>query len=239
MFTNQKLIRTLNYLHHYQYSKPIEYDFTQPKKPTKKSPFPHKKCFSNLCRIRKTVKFIIEANLPARLPGQAERLPLFITFTFKDNITDIQYATKAFTKFIKQLNYQTYGEKCSKLKYITGIEFQDRGAIHFHSIFFNLPDISAAYDVIHRIWQYGYTTLQEVKNVKNLTNYLTKHFIRYINDTRLYGKKSYFCSRGLKRAEVYRNSSKIASILPKDRQPIFTRLFKSAGNTTLYNIYQT
>ena len=57
----------------------------------------------------------------------------FLTLTFADNIEDIEYANNEFKKFIKRLK-----RKYPRFRYISVIEFQKRGAIHYHCLV-NLP----------------------------------------------------------------------------------------------------
>ena len=59
----------------------------------------------------------------------------FFTLTFENNETDIQKCDKEFKKFIQRLKY-TY--KLKDFKYLAVIEFQERGAVHYH-IICNLP----------------------------------------------------------------------------------------------------
>lgn len=55
----------------------------------------------------------------------------FLTLTFRENITDIQYAKLEFKRFIQRLKRSGY----LNFKYTYVIEWQKRGAIHFHCLF--------------------------------------------------------------------------------------------------------
>lgn len=54
---------------------------------------------------------------------------VFVTLTFKENLTDYDSAVKAFKGFTKQLR-----RKVENLRYIVTVELQQRGAIHFHML---------------------------------------------------------------------------------------------------------
>jgi hypothetical protein len=64
-------------------------------------------------------------------------LTTFFTFTFKDNIDDFVYAHNEFKKAIQRIN--RYMKKINiDFKYLAVLEFQKRGAIHYH-IMCNYP----------------------------------------------------------------------------------------------------
>ncbi|MDN5303589.1 MAG: hypothetical protein PWP46_468 [Fusobacteriaceae bacterium] len=79
----------------------------------------------------------------------------FLTLTFRDNITDVKQSNKEFTNFIKRFNYylkikKSYNEK---LKYISVLETQKRGAIHYHILLFDCPFVS--FEELMNIWGLG------------------------------------------------------------------------------------
>lgn len=144
-------------------------------------------------------------------------LPVFLTLTFKENITEIKKGNYLLSKFIKRLNYYTYRTKTTQLKYLSVIEFQKRGAVHYHIIFFNLPFIHK--DNISKTWDQGFINIKGVDPKQNVAGYLTKYMSKSINDKRLWGKKRYFCSRKLLRpieVNVESEVQLIVSRIPKE-----------------------
>ncbi len=128
--------------------------------------------------------------------------PLFITLTFGDNITDIKFANYEFTKYIQRLNFFITKNKKSFLRYIVVIEFQKRGAIHYHIMFFNLPFISDIKKKIVEVWGQGFINVKSTKNVdelKKIIRYMSKYMSKNFDDSRLHGKKCYFVSKQLKK----------------------------------------
>lgn len=121
--------------------------------------------------------------------------PSFLTLTFKENITDVKEGNKHLSKFIKRLNYYIYHTKKTQLKYIAVIEFQKRGAIHYHIILFNMPMIHKK--ELAEIWEHGFILIKALNKEQNVAGYLTKYMTKGKFDERLNGKKKYFCSRGL------------------------------------------
>jgi hypothetical protein len=122
-------------------------------------------------------------------------LPVFLTLTLRKNIQDIKYSNSLHTKFIKRLNYYIFHTKKMRIRYISVIEFQKRGAIHYHIIFFNVPYITKK--EYANIWQHGFVHIRKVDENENVAKYLTKYLGKNNSDVRLQNKKRYFCSRGL------------------------------------------
>lgn len=100
------------------------------------------------------------------------------------------------------------------LKYIAIWERQQRGAIHYHVILFNLPFVEAK--KLEEIWGNGFIRInlieenkkekgkkqskkkQDKKASRTVSSYLTKYFTKDIDD-RVREKKAYFSSRNLER----------------------------------------
>jgi hypothetical protein len=123
----------------------------------------------------------------------------FLTLTFADNVTDIEYANNEYRKFIKRLN-----RRYPNVKYISVIEFQKRGAIHYHSLI-NLPYVDQP--LLEDLWGNGFIFIEKLTKVDNVGAYLSKYMGKDAIDKRLKGKKAYFTSRGLIRPQTeYYNS---------------------------------
>jgi hypothetical protein len=138
----------------------------------------------------------------------------FLTLTFKENIQDMGKANEEFTLFNKRLSYNLYKVKKNVLKYICVPEFQKRGAVHYHVIYFNLPFIK--FELLLSLWKEnteGGAYIEDVskdkkgQSIENIAKYVAK----YVNkensksesnfeiwkDKELLNKKRYFSSRGL------------------------------------------
>lgn len=146
----------------------------------------------HLKRAKANLRRIINANV-----GQygEEFTAKFLTLTFKENITDLSYTNREFTKFIKRLNYKVFNTKISNLKYTAVVEFQKRGAIHYHVILYNIPYIKA--DEISQIWGNGFIKINKIDNITNVGAYLAEYLGGDEDEKRLEGRRSYFSSRGL------------------------------------------
>lgn len=129
-----------------------------------------------------------------RLACANPQLNKFFTLTFADNVTDLKYANNQFCCFIKRLNrYLTKMHK-DKVQYIAVVEFQERGAVHYH-LLCNLPYISA--NKLQEIWQNGFVKINKIDDVDNVGAYVTKYMSKDNEDERLVGNRCYFTSQGL------------------------------------------
>ena len=134
--------------------------------------------------------------------------PTFLSLTFAENIQNLKQANNEFTKFIKRLNYEITGKKTSFLKYVVVIEFQKRGAIHYHVLFFNFSYLKKK--KLTEIWRQGILDIERTKgdDTQEIISYLCKYMSKKLEDERLCGQKSYFCSRELKKPIVRRDQNR-------------------------------
>jgi hypothetical protein len=93
------------------------------------------------------------------------------------------------------------------------MEFQKRGAIHYHAIYFNIPYIGGLRKIVAETWSHGFINLQSVRHVKSLGAYISKYLQVDLDDKRLCGKKAYFGSRGLIKPKEFHNEENIAKFL--------------------------
>lgn len=131
-------------------------------------------------------------------------LPVFLTLTFHEMPQSFEWANREFSKFIQRFNYYlktSFGIEDEKyLAYIKVVEFQKRGAVHYHIIFFNLPYIPKIYDVINELWRFGFNIVKGVDKIDNLGAYLTAYLSKDFSDNQLANKKRFSVSKGLKKS---------------------------------------
>lgn len=184
----------------------------------------------SLYRSRRGLQGLINANIGFHLkPNGKPYNPLFITFTFRENVQDVNRANGVFTNFIPRLNYAIFSTKKSVLKYVVGIEFQKRGAIHYHAVFFNIPYVVGLKDLVAEIWGEGFVKVESLKkkkkNVNDIGFYLTKYMTKEQFDSRLVGKKCYFSSRNLFRPVPVKEEQKVEILMSfvKPEQKFFEK----------------
>lgn len=155
-------------------------------------------------RARSTLRRLITANT-GKYFDDAGRVykPTFLTLTFAENIQNVKNANYEFKKFRQRLEYRFK----IKLKYVVVTEFQKRGAVHYHVLFFNLPFVPVG--EIADIWENGFVKINVIDNVDNIGAYVCKYMGKDLDDTRLVGEKCYFSSRGLLKPVELTNENEV------------------------------
>jgi len=115
----------------------------------------------------------------------------FLTLTFAENMTDIKECNVLFKNFIKRLKYN-YSLK--SIKYLAVIEFQKRGAVHYH-VLLDIPYIPQ--EELQEVWGNGFVYINAITHVDNIGAYVLKYITKDNNDSRLMGQKAYLTSRNL------------------------------------------
>ena len=176
-------------------------------------------------RARTDLRRIINANV--------ESDSKFLTLTFKDNVVDLDYANNEFKKFIKRLNYNFN----IKVKYSCVIEFQKRGAIHYHVILYNL---SGKVDLIKLtdIWGHGFIKLNRIKGVDNVGAYVCKYMTK-TQDARLESRKMYFNSRNLNKPTEIKDTETVNALVGslQNQCPKYENTFSNDYNNITYKQY--
>ena len=129
-----------------------------------------------------------------RLIWSNENLNKFITLTMRENIADLKITNPLFNDYINKMR-KVY----PNFNYICVPEFQQRGAVHYHTLN-SLPFIPAK--KIVKIWSNGSIDVKRTYRIKNLARYMTKYLTKDLFDGRLYRQKKFFCSAGIKQPVV-------------------------------------
>lgn len=207
----------------YEYDKPIEYGYTDEQRPTTAAHVANheeeseeerqrKQRFS-ASRTRNNVRRLVSSNFDNRSK--------FVTLTFRDNVTDLQHANRCFDRFMKRLR-----RRHGQFKYLVVVEFQKRGAVHYHMIS-TLPYIP--HERLQQIWEHGFVRINAIDKVDNIGAYVCKYMTKSERDERLSGKKAYFSSRNLHRPVELRGESAINLLKSTGRRKkcVFTSEYES------------
>lgn len=241
MITDKKLVICHNHWEFYDFGKPVCYG-------SKKSSYTrtgHKENklenrILSFQRTKKNLRRLINTNTKKCLGSNGEFYTFkFLTLTFKKNIQNIQESNYLFKKFIQKFNYCLYG-KINKIKYVAVIEFQKRGAIHYHIIFFNIPYIENK--KISKIWGHGSIKIKKIYNIKDMGSYVCKYMTKNSDDPRLCGEKAYFTSRNLEKPKVvcdWKYIEIVKDFLSKESkiyETTFDSKYCGKSTYTLYNL---
>jgi len=119
------------------------------------------------------------------------------TFTMRD-VVPLRDAYKLFRDFINRFRRRGF-----EFSYIAVPEFQKRGAVHFHVLFFNFPmhlhRSERSTRFIASLWTWGFVDLVLTDGSSKLATYLSKYMTKASQDTRLSGLKAYTTSRNIQR----------------------------------------
>ena len=199
--SNERLIVFGKYYELYEYQN--EYFWNKPPQKraiTNNENINRNRRIDNLWQTRQTVQRIILGNADTQ-----KTRPKFITYTFKKNITNITEANKIWTEYCRRLKKHFFN-----LKYLTVIEFQKRGAVHYHTLYFNMPYRKNLKKLISATWNNGFIKIISTNNIRNISLYVSKYIQKELTNTKLIRQKSYFCSTNLTRPITLKNKKHIA-----------------------------
>lgn len=226
-----KVVKSGSVLEVYEYKNPVKYGYSggkggRKKADTVKSEESEENREKVLSRARKDLRRIVNSNI--------EKNSKFLTLTFAENITDIKSANYEFNKFIKRLNYKLE----YKVAYSAVVEFQKRGAVHYHVILYNTPQ-KLDMSVLTAMWGNGYIKLNKIDNVDNVGAYVCKYMTKCEDEKKLRGKKLYFNSRGLKKPEEIKEPALVKAICSSldGQAPKYSSNFVNEYNSIDYKQY--
>lgn len=224
MIYTEKIILSGNILEYYQYSRPLfkDYKIIKKEKP-KQEPVQLELDFSiptpsngkrddNIVRTQTQIRRLVNSN---------QDFTKFVTLTFAENLQDIKIANRHFNKFIMRLKYQYFD-----LKYLAIIEFQKRGAVHYHFLC-NLPYVKNY--KLSEIWGNGFVKINKIKNVTNLGAYVCKYLRKDMNNKKMFRKKKYFFSKNLEQPDKIFDRKEVQRLKDfyklSSMQPVFKAIF--------------
>ena len=152
----------------------------------------------------------------------------FLTLTFREHVTDINYSDEEYKKFFKRLRYHFC---IPDMKYLAVRELTKQGRIHYHLLInsrLSLPDLPDGYarykglngrtynnSIAHQyelehvldmenrisdIWRHGWVDVKPLYGeIDNLGAYLVKYMTKNIALELFPGKNFYLASQGLQR----------------------------------------
>ncbi|MDN9012875.1 rolling circle replication-associated protein [Brevibacillus laterosporus] len=172
-------------------------------------------------RARREVINLVNANF--------NRHSKFITLTYEENMQDVEEARKHFDIFIKRMR-----RKYGGFKYIVVMEFQERGAVHYHMMS-DLPYVPKK--TLGEIWGHGYVKINAIDHVDNVGAYISKYMTKAEADIRMIKKKCYTTSRNMTKPIVLTNPWEIATFIRQndlkvdtsveDKKRVFTSSYTS------------
>lgn len=184
--------------------------FEYEKEPQKKAIFKKprfqntRKCRRSVQRARISFVRLLQANLST---GTA---PIFLTLTMRE-IVPIKDAWREFTLFAQRLR-----NKVPRVVYVAVPEFQKRGAVHFHLLVWNLPNVTITSErstrTIAELWGNGFIDIVRTDGSPKLASYMAKYMFKAVYDERLYNSRLYSASRSVVRSVSIKSPAAISYI---------------------------
>lgn len=209
----------------FEYERPYLYNFPPLTKPSSWGVSGSRR-EDNIRACRNRLRRLINSNVEQH----GDFLPKFVTFTFGANITSVSVANSLFTSGLRRLQSRF---SC-RLRYVAVPEFQQRGAVHYHVLFFNMPYVWHGRDFLKESWQQGNVDVKAIGHVKNVAAYMTKYMTKATLDSRLVGQKAFFTSRGLLQPVEIKDSVKILQFL--EPYTMLCPVFESEYITEKYGV---
>lgn len=237
-FYKTKAIISGKVVEFYEYGEPVLFGYKETKKKSKgrssvanddDKEANREKTFQ---RARKELRRIINANYTENSK--------FLTLTFRDDITDIEYANNELRKFIKRLNYYlTYNLKYSCVPEVQEDRYKKYGVAvwHYHLVLYNTPQ-KFDFEKLSEIWGNGFIKINVIDNVDNVGAYICKYMTKNHKD-RLIGKKMYFNSRGLNKPVEIKEPALVIDLLNtlQEQVPKYENTFVNNYNSISYKQY--
>ncbi len=174
---------------------------------------------ANIYQAKKNFRRLVEANLDGDKP-------LLLSLTYEENMKDIHTAYKDLKSFIQALRYK-FGKA---FKYIAVPEFQKRGAVHFHALFWKLPITTRQEKkdrVIAGMWGKGFIDVKETDGNQKISGYLAKYMAKAFTDRGLKNQKSYVSSRNVARPVIDRNTILLYALyqVAENAEPLYHKTY--------------
>jgi len=187
-----KLVRSGNLIELYEYQKNLPDRGRKQKKDRERRSVSVKRRADNVERCRKAFTRLVRSNI------DGITMPALCTFTMAD-VVSIDRAYRCFTQFVQRFR-RVFG---TAFRYIAVPEFQERGAVHFHVIFWGVSQKAILNErhtrQIQHLWGRGYVDCILTDGSVKLAGYLSKYMRKAMWDERLGRQKAYSSSRSVLR----------------------------------------
>ena len=125
--------------------------------------------YNSLRKTFKKIRYLINSNF------KGSKNELFLTLTYRENMTDTKKLYLDLDKFIKKLRYRFKNK--STVDYMTIVEPQERGAWHTHTLlrFNDLNSVFIPSDDLEELWGHGFIKIKRINDVDNIGAYLSAY----------------------------------------------------------------
>lgn len=216
--SRKRLVLCGNYYELYTYEQPFRFNWPPERNVSYRSTGgtrSRSERLDHLRMVRQRLRRLVATNVGSEVPK-------FVTFTFAENVRSLREANRLWRLFAKRFAYE-FGRR----RYLTVVEFQRRGAVHYHTLIFDMPYTRGLKARLAGAWGHGFVHVKGIAHVRNVPAYMTKYLQKDLVDSRLDGNKAYFGSRNLLRPIEIRSEAEVASfceasIMAKRLERVYT-----------------
>lgn len=213
--STERLVISGNHFEHTTYEKPYFFNFPptgEERQHSLRSDNLQLRRKDSIWRARQRIKRLTQAN-----ENQYGQRMKFITYTFRDEVTDLREARIWWEMYVRKLRSQFGSLRYLGVAEIQKKRFERTGkkVWHFHVLFFNLPFIYGAKDLHGRLWDRGFVKIITIDHVKNVGLYVSKYLRKDLQERELVGEKSFFTSQNLLKPQQFRRKKSILKNLRK------------------------
>jgi hypothetical protein len=167
--------------------------------------------------------------------------PYLISLTYQEHLTDLKVGWKHFNAFIRQLRYRFGNE----FRYLAVPEWQGNGRLHFHTLFWGLPEDlqyrpglpeEVQNRIIARTWNRGFVDVVLTDGSPKLATYLSAYFSYSFVDEKMHGQQHYTASKNVFKPVIqkgltplmlnyWKEENGIKGVTPKFRREFDTKWY--------------
>jgi hypothetical protein len=180
----------------------------------------------------------------------SKRLNRFFTLTGNDSQKLRTLSNLSSTQLLQNESYSLSSPSLSnsgahleshQLQYVATTELQQRGAVHFHIMYFNLPYIK--HSTLADLWGKGFVWVKRIDQVQAKSLYMIKYLTKSIEWAEP-KKKKYLSSKNLYKSVIIKNESSVKDFMNsfrgKDIKQLSSKEYSTKFQGTItYNIYKT
>jgi len=125
--------------------------------------------YNSLRQTFKKIRYLVNNNFTGK------RNELFVTLTYKENMTDNKRLYTDTKNFMKKIRYKY--KKTTDIDYLSIVEPQGRGAWHVHMLirFNRLNSVFVPFNEISEMWGHGDVTVDRLDGIDNIGAYLSAY----------------------------------------------------------------
>lgn len=167
----------------------------------------------------------------------------FVTLTIDSKKFD-RYNLSVFYKKFSQWLRDYQNKHGIKIDYIFIPEVHSDGAWHLHGLIKGIPDSfftvneHGYLDWLDYRERFGYISLDKIRDLSRVSAYMTKYITKDMSNTiKELNAKTYYCSKGLKKAEIIKTGKVSMNDIQADFENDYVKIFNTTNEENLAQVF--